>query len=86
MYLIHSQNASSIAGTGATWNTLFAQRVYGICLGYEDKTVEYFFGLAKNSRSKKATGAQMQQARLQYESAGEPVRVYADLRYRTRKS
>ena len=52
----------------------------------EENTVEYLFGLPKNSRLKKAIGAQMHQARLQYESTGEPARVYADLRYRTRKS
>ena len=52
----------------------------------EENTVEYLFGLAQNSRLRKAIGAQAQQARLQYESTGEPARVYADLRYRTRKS
>ena len=52
----------------------------------EKNGVEYLFGLAKNSRLKKAIGAQMQQARLQYADTGEPSRVYAELRYQTRKS
>jgi hypothetical protein len=52
----------------------------------EENGVEYLFGLAKNSRLKKAIGAQMQQARSQYAKTGEPSRVYAELRYRTRKS
>jgi hypothetical protein len=52
----------------------------------EDNGVEYLFGLAKNSRLKKAIGADMQQARQQYADTGEPSRVYAELRYRTRKS
>jgi hypothetical protein len=52
----------------------------------EDNAVEYLFGLAKNSRLKKAIGAQMRQAHLQFTNTGEPSRVYAELRYRTRKS
>jgi hypothetical protein len=52
----------------------------------EDNGVEYLFGLAKNNRVKKAIGAEMQQARLQYADTGEPSRVYGELRYRTRKS
>ena len=52
----------------------------------EDNGVDYLFGLAKNNRLKKAIGAQMQQARLQFAETREASRVYADLRYRTRKS
>jgi len=52
----------------------------------EDNGVEYLFGLAKNSRLKKAIGAEMHEARLQYADTGEASRVYGELRYRTRKS
>ena len=52
----------------------------------EDNGVEYLFGLAKNARLKRAIGAQLQQAREEYQQTGVAARVFADLRYRTRKS
>ena len=52
----------------------------------ENNGVEYLFGLAKNARLKRAIGAQMQQAHVQYQHTGAASRVFADLRYRTRKS
>jgi hypothetical protein len=52
----------------------------------EDNALDYLFGLAKNTRLKKAIGAQMQQARLQFARTGTASRIYAELRYRTRNS
>lgn len=48
--------------------------------------VDYVFGLARNQRLQKIIGAQMQQARAQHQTTGEPTRVFTEFRYQTRKS
>ncbi len=52
----------------------------------EANGVEYLFGLARNIRLRRAIGEAMQQAHLEYQNTGSASRVFADLRYRTRKS
>ena len=52
----------------------------------ESHGVSYVFGLARNSRLRRAIGAQMQRVKRGYERAGRPQREFAELRYRTRSS
>jgi hypothetical protein len=52
----------------------------------ETNHVDYVFGLARNPRLRKIIGAPMQQARAQHQSTGKAARVFAEFRYRTRKS
>jgi hypothetical protein len=52
----------------------------------EGEGVDYVFGLAKNRRLGRAIGAEMAQAKAQYEATRESARVFKDFRYRTRKS
>jgi hypothetical protein len=52
----------------------------------EDNNVHFLFGLAKNARLKRILGAEMQEAKTQFEATKEPSRVFKDFTYKTRKS
>jgi len=52
----------------------------------EGNRVDYVFGLAKNKRLMKIIGGQLHQARQKYEETHRAARVFADFRYRTRKT
>jgi hypothetical protein len=52
----------------------------------ESHQVDYVFGLARNQRLRRIIGKAMQQAQLLHQSTGQAARVFADFRYRTRKS
>jgi len=52
----------------------------------EAAELHYVFGLAKNDRLKAMIEAEMDVAKDAHRQSGEPERVFADLRYRTRKS
>jgi hypothetical protein len=52
----------------------------------EENSVEYLFGIARNSRLRAAICSEMEQARQKYKESGKTTRVYKDFRYRTRKS
>lgn len=52
----------------------------------EENHVDYLFGLAKNTRLRRAVGEAMQRSRERFASTGKPARIYQELRYRTRKS
>jgi Transposase DDE domain group 1 len=52
----------------------------------EQHDVDYVFGLARNLRLQRKIARQMREAQQQHEDSGKPARVFADLRYRTRKS
>lgn len=52
----------------------------------EANGVDYLFGLAKNRRLVRAIGAELQQAKREFEQTGKPARVFRELQYRTRKS
>jgi hypothetical protein len=52
----------------------------------EASGVDYTFGLAKNPRLLEMIAEQSEQARVEYETSKQPTRVFADLRYETRKS
>jgi hypothetical protein len=52
----------------------------------EANRVDYVIGLARNERLVGAIAGELEQARQQHEATGEPVRVFADLRYRTLES
>lgn len=52
----------------------------------EANQVGYVFGLAKNKRLKKIIGKPLHEAQQQYESTGKSARIFAEFRYRTRKS
>ena len=63
----------------------------GFCRDYlmrwcDANQVDYLFGLAKNQRSLRIIGAEMQQAKEEFQRTGEPARVFKDFEYRTRKS
>ena len=53
------------------------------CEGHQ---LDYVFGLAKNSRLKKALATEMAQAQKLYQATQQPARVFKDFRYRTKKS
>jgi hypothetical protein len=52
----------------------------------EENQVDFLFGLAKNARLKRILGAEMRQAKLQFEATKEPARVFKDFTYQTQKS
>jgi hypothetical protein len=52
----------------------------------ERNGVHYVLGLAKNARLKRALGRELAEVKQLQEETGEPVRIYKELRYRTRKS
>jgi hypothetical protein len=52
----------------------------------EGESLDYVFGLAKNSRLIEALGGEMAEAKQHYESQQQAARVFKDFRYRTRKS
>jgi hypothetical protein len=52
----------------------------------EDSGVHFLFGLAKNARLLRIIGAQMQQAKTQFETTKEPTRVFKDFTYKTKKT
>ena len=52
----------------------------------ENHTVNYVFGLARNSRLRRKIAAEMRQAKQKQQRSGQAARVFAEFRYRTRKS
>ena len=52
----------------------------------ESNRVDYLFGLAKNSRLCRIIGAQLHQAKQQYEVTAVSARVFTEFDYRTQKS
>jgi hypothetical protein len=52
----------------------------------EANGVDFVLGLAKNARLKRILGKELQEAKQQFQTTGNPARVYKDFRYRTRKS
>lgn len=52
----------------------------------EKKEVYYLFGLAKNKRLARAIGRELHQARQRNEKTGKPIRIFRELKYRTRDS
>lgn len=54
--------------------------------GCEALGVDYLFGLARNQRLCRIIGAELQQAKLQFEATRQAARVFADFEYRTKKS
>ena len=48
--------------------------------------MDYVLGLPKNTRLVKLIGDEMEEARRLHEASGEAVRLFKELRYRTRKS
>jgi len=52
----------------------------------EAKSVDYVFGLAKNSRLKAEIIAEMEEAKKQHETTRQPARVFKDFRYQTLKT
>ena len=51
----------------------------------EKHGVDFVFGLARNQRLRKIIGAQLQQAKQQWQETGQPARVFVEFRYRTKK-
>ena len=52
----------------------------------EDSGVHYVFGLAKNARLLRILGAEMHQAKEQFQATKEAARVFKDFTYKTRKT
>jgi hypothetical protein len=52
----------------------------------ESNRVDYLFGLARNARLCRIIGAQLHQAKLQFEATAEPARIFSEFEYRTQKS
>ena len=52
----------------------------------EANRVEFVFGLAKNKRLNRIVGGELHRAKQEFEQTGKVARVFADFRYRTRKS
>ena len=52
----------------------------------EENGVHFLFGLAKNARLQRILGAEMQQAKQQFEATKEPTRVFKDFTYKTRQT
>jgi len=52
----------------------------------ESNRVDYLFGLARNARLCRIIGAELYQARLQFEATGLPARLFSEFEYRTQKS
>jgi hypothetical protein len=51
----------------------------------EEHQVDYVFGLARNQRPRKAIGAEMHQATVQWNQTRRPARVFTEFDYQTRK-
>jgi hypothetical protein len=49
-----------------------------------DNHVDFLFGLAKNARLLRILGAEMQQAKTQFEATKQPSRVFKDFTYKTK--
>jgi hypothetical protein len=63
----------------------------GFCREYlmrwcEENRVDFLFGLAKNARLKRIMGAEMHQAKQQFEATNAPTRLFKDFTYKTRKT
>lgn len=52
----------------------------------EDHRVDYILGLAKHKRLQRILGAELQQAKEQFQQTGQAARVFKDFRYKTKKS
>jgi len=52
----------------------------------EQQAVDYVFGLARNARLQRALGAELAQAREQFEQSSQATRIFRDFPYRTHKS
>ena len=52
----------------------------------EENGVHFLFGLAKNARLLRILGAEMHQAKLQFETTKDPSRLFKDFTYQTRKT
>lgn len=52
----------------------------------EARGVDYLFGLARNARLCRIIGAELQQAKRQFEATGQAARVFRDFVYRTQQS
>lgn len=52
----------------------------------EENKVDFLFGLPRNKRLQKITGAAMQQAKELHQSTQKPTRVFTEFQYRTKKS
>jgi hypothetical protein len=52
----------------------------------ESNGVDYLLGLARNARLCRIIGAELHQAKLQFEATAEPARIFSELEYRTKKS
>jgi len=52
----------------------------------EARGIGYVLGLAKNKRLSRAIGGELEAARKQHAETGEPVRLFRELRYRTKKT
>ncbi len=52
----------------------------------EQNTVDYVFGLARNTRLTRVIGRELHQAALESARTGRPARRFRDFKYRTRKS
>ena len=79
-------NPSSVAGgeNHYPWGLGFCRdEIMRYC---EDNQLDYVFGLAKNSRLKKALQTEMAEAQQLHQSTQKPARVFKDFVYRTRHS
>lgn len=52
----------------------------------ETHGVDYILGLAKNKRLQRILGAELQQAKEQFQHTGQAARVFKDFQYKTKKS
>ena len=52
----------------------------------EDNRVDFILGLAKNKRLQRILGAELQQAKEQFQETGQAARVFKDFHYQTKKS
>ena len=52
----------------------------------DENRVDFLFGLARNSRLQKIIGKPMQEARLLHTETGKATRIFAEFKYKTRKS
>jgi hypothetical protein len=52
----------------------------------EENHVDYLFGMAKNKRLVRILGRELHDAQQQFRATGQPVRMFKDFTYRTRKS
>jgi hypothetical protein len=52
----------------------------------EENHVHFVLGLARNARLQRILGKELHEAKLQFETTGQPSRVFKEFTYRTRKS